>query len=410
MKKTGIMGGTFNPPHNGHVYSALKFYDLLGLDELYIMPDSTPPHKTIIGDDTPLIRYEMCKSAFSEKYIGTRNITVCDYEIRKGGTSYTYLTLEHFYSKEGELFLYCGEDMFLTLDSWKNPEKIFALSTPVCCRRDSSDETSAKVEEKRVFYKDKFGKDSIILRYAPLEMSSTDIRQAIFSGESVDGFVCPEVLDIIRHEMLYTDSEKQLSELREAIKPIVGKRITHILSTEQEAFEMSKLTDMTPREVYELRVAALLHDITHAMEIDEQLWLCRKCGVTPDPEFLLAPPTLHSQSGPCYAKIHFPEYATTNVCRIILSHTVGRERMTPSEKILCLADFTEKTRKYESCQAMRNAFWNAVTQENFTNTLNESLLQYFNITEENCIKKGEHLNSLMLKSKKALEKELKNNK
>jgi nicotinate-nucleotide adenylyltransferase len=113
MKKLGIYGGTFNPIHNGHIKAAEAFYDTVGLDELLIMPTFVSPHKEMMKGDDPSYRLEMTSLAFDGN---VRNITVSDYEISKGGKSYTYLTLEHFSSSDTELFFLMGTDMFLCLD------------------------------------------------------------------------------------------------------------------------------------------------------------------------------------------------------------------------------------------------------------------------------------------------------
>ena len=95
-KRIGIYGGTFAPPHNGHVHAARCFTEEVRLDKLYIMPTFIPPHKTSEPDDDPSDRLEMAKLAFS----GIDGASVSDFEIVRGGKSYTVNTLEYFCAEQ----------------------------------------------------------------------------------------------------------------------------------------------------------------------------------------------------------------------------------------------------------------------------------------------------------------------
>ena len=114
MKKVGIFGGTFNPVHAGHVKAALGFIEAAGLDRLLVIPDKIPPHKIIVGEDHPEIRFHMTKLAFDEVNAEGK-ITVSDMEIRREGKSFSYYTMKELTEAGvGELYLYCGTDMLLT--------------------------------------------------------------------------------------------------------------------------------------------------------------------------------------------------------------------------------------------------------------------------------------------------------
>ena len=94
--KIGIYGGTFGPVHLGHIRAAHAFLDACCLDRLYILPTAIPPHKAVSQADTPEERLQMLKLAFSEPEYADDRIIVSDYEQKRGGKSYTILTLEHF--------------------------------------------------------------------------------------------------------------------------------------------------------------------------------------------------------------------------------------------------------------------------------------------------------------------------
>ena len=96
MKRVGIYGGSFAPPHKGHLKSALSFYDECALDELYILPAGEPPHKTLQGNAGPEERFFMTELTFSKENCGARRIFVSDYDLKKAGKSYSFETAEHF--------------------------------------------------------------------------------------------------------------------------------------------------------------------------------------------------------------------------------------------------------------------------------------------------------------------------
>ena len=143
MKKIGIYGGSFSPPHHGHLSAAKQFIEELSLDELLIMPSHISPHKVTDPTLTSRHRYEMAKIAFKD----LPRVTVSDYEIQKGDVSYTASTLSHF-AKEGELYFLCGTDMFLTLSRWYRPDIIFKNATIVLASRENGKETEISVKER----------------------------------------------------------------------------------------------------------------------------------------------------------------------------------------------------------------------------------------------------------------------
>ena len=114
MEKIGLYGGTFGPPHLGHVYAAKTFLREVAPDRLLIMPAGIPPHKEKAAGDTPELRLAMCRAAFGD----LPHTEISDYEIRKPGKSYTVETLEHLAAPGREITMLCGTDMFLTLDHW----------------------------------------------------------------------------------------------------------------------------------------------------------------------------------------------------------------------------------------------------------------------------------------------------
>ena len=203
MERIGIFGGTFAPPHMGHVRAAEAFLRAMNPEgcadrlRLLVMPTATPPHKRKAAGDTSEARLRMCRAAFGD----LPDTEVSDYEIQKGGVSYTVLTLEHFAGEDRELWLLCGSDMFLTLDRWFRAEDIFRLARIAGISRGT--EEFAALDRKRAEYEEKTGRQVLLLREEPFPLSSTEIRRRVAEGENMDGLLPPGVEAIIRRERLY---------------------------------------------------------------------------------------------------------------------------------------------------------------------------------------------------------------
>ncbi|MBR6767914.1 MAG: nicotinate (nicotinamide) nucleotide adenylyltransferase [Clostridia bacterium] len=196
MKRIGIYGGSFSPPHHGHLSAAKQFIEELSLDELLIMPSHISPHKVTDPTLTSRHRYEMAKIAFKD----LPRVTVSDYEIQKGDVSYTASTLSHF-AKEGELYFLCGTDMFLTLSRWYRPDIIFKNATIVLASRENGKESEI-LTAKKAYEKD-FGARIIILNNEVLEISSTEVRQALKQEKDVSRYLSHDVEVYIREHNLY---------------------------------------------------------------------------------------------------------------------------------------------------------------------------------------------------------------
>ena len=197
--RVGIFGGTFNPPHIAHVNAAECFLGAARLDSLLIIPALVPPHKEYSGTVTPNDRLEMCRLAFSD----LRGTEISDIEISRGGRSYTVLTLSELKRDDNELFLLCGTDMFLTLDSWYMPEKIFELATVCYIRRENDPFITNKILKKISDYTEKY--NAIVRRVVtePIEISSSLVRKTIRGGGDISEMVDPKVAAYIEDHCLF---------------------------------------------------------------------------------------------------------------------------------------------------------------------------------------------------------------
>lgn len=198
MKKIAMFGGSFNPPHIGHLQLAQAFIERLSLDKLLLIPVFTPPHKTGRDMAASMHRLNMCKLMESHN----PKIEVSDIEIVRGGSSYTVDTLKQLkelYPKS-ELYLIIGADMYMSLQSWRQPEDICALAKICTVSRNSDD--VLQLESHSKFLK-RFGCESIILKDRVMTVSSTQVRNSLKSGRSIKDLVLPEIYEYIKINALY---------------------------------------------------------------------------------------------------------------------------------------------------------------------------------------------------------------
>lgn len=199
MLRVGIYGGAFAPIHNGHIAAAKEFMKQMWLDVLFIIPTGTSPHKEMDRRASDADRIKMCELAFE----GEEGIIVSDMEIRRHGLSYTVDTLEALADDDRRLFLLCGTDMILTLDSWHNPERIFELCYPVYIRREDDRDLDDALVEKITSYRNRFGKNVVRLKAPAIEISSSKVRKLIAEGKDISEYVPRAVDDYIKEKGLY---------------------------------------------------------------------------------------------------------------------------------------------------------------------------------------------------------------
>lgn len=203
--RVGIYGGTFDPPHIGHINICKAFLEQLNLDKVYVMPAFIPPHKLVFDND-PYTRYEMSKIAFDNI---SDKIIISDLELKRRGRSYTAETISYFAEYgDYEVYLLCGTDMFLTLGEWYKPDYIFKHSKIVHARRVDDPDTDEVVEYKARLYKEKFNAEILTLDIEALELSSSEIREKINSGCDVTDLISEDVYNYIKEKSLYINKLK----------------------------------------------------------------------------------------------------------------------------------------------------------------------------------------------------------
>ena len=199
IRRVGIYGGTFAPPHIGHVEAARAFMKQMRLDYLFVIPAAIPPHKKLDFEIDPIHRLAMCDLAFS----GIDGVIVSDLELRRGGVSYTVDTLRELTAPDTRLFLFCGTDMFLTLDQWYQAEEIFKLCYPIYIRRENNPFITSKILKKIGEYTEKY--NAIVRRVVgdPIEISSSLVRKTLREGGDISKMVDPKVAMYIQDHGLF---------------------------------------------------------------------------------------------------------------------------------------------------------------------------------------------------------------
>ncbi len=381
--RLGIYGGTFSPPHKGHIEAAEAFSKEMRLDKLLIIPTFIPPHKTAIGDASPEDRLEMCRIAFSH----IPHTEISDIEIMRGGKSYTYLTLEELKNDENELFFLCGTDMILTFDLWKRYEYIFSLATICYVRRECDENNSLKIKEKTEQY-EKLGAKIAEIHLDINQISSSEIRADI--TRCAGDFLTFGVLDYIKKNDLYykSFSEESICKLRESVKKLMSaKRFLHTLGVEAAAANISK--HVAPNLNSRARVAALLHDVTKEISSVE---LIKKYALSPSEEDLSAPETLHAITAPPFITEHFPEFSDDGILFAVETHTVADPEMTLLGKIIFVADYIEEGRSIDNSHTLRHRLYSelesANNREEALKALDFAVLSSIDYTTEYLIKIG----------------------
>lgn len=336
--RIAMFGGTFNPPHEGHVSAARACIAALGLDLLLVVPDREPPHKVLpLGSPTPAQRLEMCRLAFES----VPHCEISELELRRGGPSYTVDTLRQLKREypSAELWLLVGTDMFLSLDRWYCPAEITRMARLAVAARTMRDRTAVYDKAKELGRT--LGAKVDIIDNPVVEISSTELR-----GGTSRHRLSPKVAEYIRKNQLYT---VQLSELRERVREwMPPRRLAHTLGCERLCAELAKIYGA---DEYTVRAAALLHDYTKPLSDTEQLKLCGEWGIITDYPHDSFNDLIHADTAAEAARreFHMPEA----VCRAIARHTTGASDMTVEEQIVYISDLCEETRTYDGAAELR---------------------------------------------------------
>lgn len=330
--KIGVFGGTFNPPHNGHVRLAKAAADELKLDKLLVIPSCIPPHKIAAKLADGQERLEMCRLAFG----CDPRFEVSPIELERGSRSYTVETLRELKAlyPDSELYFIVGSDMLESFDKWYLWQEILSLS--VLCAASREEGYSPDLS--------RFGKlaERIkIITLDPLEVSSTQIRNS--TGEVSPELLDPKVAAYIREHGLYDDGLNRYRELlRGKLNP---RRLFHSECVSECA---GVLAERYGASVEKARLAGLLHDVMKNAPANEQL------ALMPDitPLELLNTKVWHQISGEAFLRQN-GIVTDEEILGAVRWHTTGKAGMTLLEKIIYVADFISADRDYKDVEVVR---------------------------------------------------------
>ena len=352
--KIGVYGGSFNPPHLGHVRAAQACKEKLGLELVLVIPASIPPHKQLSGDaPTAQERLRLTELAFSE----LPGFRVLDMELRREGKSYTVDTiraLKEQYPKD-TLYLMMGTDMFLSFQDWYCPEEIAKRAQLVCFSRyDSDEENRGRIEKQAKTLAQHFAQTPVLLENDCFDISSTEARRFLFFGLAAP-YLPQAVLREIEEKRLYgvgRDYKNLPFDALQAVSLGLHKksRAAHAIGVCETARAMA---EQFGADASLAARAGILHDVTKALKPEQQLLLAKALGVKLTAFEQENPQLLHAKTGAAAAREIFGECEA--VASAIEWHTTGKPDMTALEKIIYLADMIEPNRSYPGVDAIRQA-------------------------------------------------------
>lgn len=333
--RIGIFGGSFDPIHSEHIALAKQAVTDLSLDRLFVMPAASPPHKPWRALAASEVRFQLCRLAF----LGEEKITVSDYELKTGGTSYTYLTVRHFKRQypDAQLYFLMGADMLRDFPSWKNPTDILENCTLAVCSRAGDD-----CEEIRADFLAKFGKDFQLLTYRGKSVSSTEMRVLAGAGMDVTEYTDEKCADYLARCGVY-----EVQGAKQALALEKSSRKAHSIRVAMLGVERAKLLRLNERQVLQ---ACLLHDVAKNVPMDSALLE----GFTPPAD--CPPSVLHQYAGEYIARYRLG-VTDEEVLSAIACHTSGKEEMSLLDKLVFLADLLEAERSYPGVDNLRRLFW-----------------------------------------------------
>ena len=311
--KIGIMGGTFDPIHNGHLMLGNCAKDLFGLDVVWFMPNGNPPHKlnNEIESQTKH-RVEMVRRAISDN----DEFVLQLYEVERKEIHYSHLTMEHFKGTypNDEFYFIIGADSLFALEKWVHPEKLVKTCVILAAYRD--DKSTNEMMTQISYLNQKYGADIRLMKNPNVDISSTEIRQKLKSGLPVQDMVPESVYQYIQEHDLFKDD---LGVMREKVRNSQkDSRFIHTLGVVDTAVQLARRYQ---EDVKKTEIAALLHD-------------CAK---------EIYPGLQHAPKGAELAKTEYG-IEDDEILDAIRWHTTGRPEMTKLDKIIYIADYIEPNR------------------------------------------------------------------
>lgn len=336
MRHMGVLGGTFDPVHWGHLKLAEQAARFFSLDQVVLCPAANPPHKENVCV-SPKARLKMCRLACA----GREKLAVSDADMREGKTSYTASLMKRLCREypDTKFYFIIGADKLSKLHMWHKAEELFGLCDLIVCPREG--EAFAPNAEA-----EKMGARIHVMETAEFPGASSDVRRMLSRWESPEALP-DQVLAYIATHNLYT--EDLLPRLREMMN---AHRYTHTLGVRDAAVLLAQRFRVP---VMQAALAALLHDCAKGMSTRELREIALREQLTDDDEILSSGAMLHGIVGAYLAKSLFGVTDET-VLSAIRYHTMGKRDMTDLELCIFVADAIESNREpYPGLENIRKA-------------------------------------------------------
>ena len=348
MARIGIYGGSFDPPHIGHIRGAEAAAKELALDALVLMPAREVPGKNRpMGSAAPEQRLQMLRLALE----GSSVLKVSDWELNRENVR-TWETVLHYRKlyPNDELVLLVGSDLLQSLPVWKNAEIIRENAIIAVMRRGGKSEANL-IGERSALLREQ-GAVVQVLNNPVESISSTQLRRLLSFGAGWE-FLPSGVADYIRCNSLYNVGADWKSLPMERLEPIVlsllkPDRVKHVLGCRDTAVELAKRWGANEEDAAR---AGILHDITKALDGPLQLTLCDAYGKILTDFSRRYPKTLHALTGSLVAERIFGE--NERVVSAICHHTTGKANMNLLETIIYVADYMEPNRDFPGVERLR---------------------------------------------------------
>lgn len=347
-KRIGIMGGTFDPIHYGHLMLAEQIRTSFHLDEVVFIPVGKAPHKRLDDGANKLQRFEMTKLAtHSNPYF-----TVSDIEIRKGETTYTIDTIVEMQSKlslDDRLYFITGADAILLLDTWKDYKDLVNRVTFIGATRPGVDEASLKLKIDSLVQQ--HGANIELFFIPALAISSTDIRCRVSAGRSIRYLLPESVEGYIHDHFLYIDHHPDFYKMLNHLKSTLShKRFSHSVETAHVSRQLAIQYGADPIKA---EFAGLCHDLAKEIKSKHMSELIDLFDIFKDPSIVKTPNLAHGEVAAGLLKRDFG-ICDEEILNGIRWHTYGHKDMSLLSKIIYIADIIEKSRQFDGISEIRS--------------------------------------------------------
>ena len=345
MKKVriGIIGGTFDPIHIGHLIIAQNAVTQYHLDQILFIPTGHSPHKDDKEIEQSAHRLEMIRLSIKNN----PDFYFSAMEINAARTSYTYLTLQelHRIYPDWELYFIMGADSLDYLDKWMEPAEICRLATLLVAIRDDLDMN--RIKDKAAELKRLYEADIRPIITPNVSVSSHNIRERVAKGEPIRYLVTPEVEEYIAHQCLYQEDEGQtpmnerFNKIKKTLKKELDKdRYEHTLGV---MYTSACLAMANGYDMEKAQLAGLLHDCAKCIPNEKKLKICAKNNIPVTQVEKDNPFLLHAKVGAFLARALY-EIEDEEILHAISVHTTGAPAMNTLDKIVFIADYIEPKR------------------------------------------------------------------